>query len=275
MAENCEKLEGNSMGSNRKSVLAGVATAALLAAGQTAIAADILPEAEPIADWTGFHIGIGGGYGSVLHEGDAFASFESIVLGADLDDVGDEGGILTVEAGFDLQLSDRFVVGILGDFTWADFESEATSRFAVSQTLIETGIGIGLEDMWTIAGRFGFLSSPDTLWYGLVGWTHADVEFEGEFSKGKIGQEPSFEFSFDDSESVDGLTVGAGVDHMFTDNISGKLEYRYTDLGEISGDETITAQGEDVGEFPFDFGTTVQTIRAVLSIRFGGFGLSQ
>jgi outer membrane immunogenic protein len=268
------------MSSARKFALTGVVTASFIAVSWPAVAADISAPVEPLADWTGFHIGVGGGYGAVLHDGDASVDgtggpvdddTEDFFLGVDLDDLGDEGGILTVEAGFDFQLADRFVIGILGDYTWANFDSSASVEACAGICIPNFGasIGVELENMWTIAGRFGFLSSPDTLWYGLVGWTHADVDFSGAFDVYLLSEDPVF--SFEDGDSLDGITAGAGVETMLADNLSLKLEYRYTDLDSISGLETFRyGRGEDDDEFAYDFDTTVQAIRAVLSFRFGG-----
>jgi outer membrane immunogenic protein len=268
--------------STRKFTLAGVVTASFIAVSWPAVAADIAAPIEPATDWTAFHIGIGGGYGAVLHDGNAHVesdreytictedcSEDFFDLAIDLDDLGDEGGILTVEGGFDFQLADRFVIGVLGDFTWANFDSSANVESCGGICLPSLGasIGVELDDMWTIAGRFGFLSSPDTLWYGLVGWTHADVDVSGSFEEYSVIVSEGF--SFEDDESLDGITAGAGVETMLTDHLSLKLEYRYTDLDSISGLETFKYDRAG-GEFEYDFDTTVQTIRAVLSFRFGG-----
>jgi outer membrane immunogenic protein len=264
-----------------KFTLAGVLTATCLTASVPAFAADIMEPVEaPIANWTGFHIGAGGGYGAVLHEGDAFFDAElsndddtdDFFLGLDLDDLGDRGAIATVEGGFDFQLSENFVLGILGDFTWTNFESDARATQCVDIDCSLLNINVELDNMWTIAGRLGFLSSPSTLWYGLVGWTHSNVDVslaQDSFIDGEDPGDPDYDSN--NSDSIDGLTVGVGVETLFTDHISGKLEYRYTDLDAISDVDTLLDDPPEFVDLGHDFDTTVQTIRAVVSFRFGMF----
>lgn len=103
---------------------------------------------------------------------------------------GDAGGFLTGEAGFDFQLGDHAVLGITGDYARGDFDDE----------------GAEFENMWTVAGRSGFLSSPQTLWYGLAGWTYAG------------------------NDDLDGIGVGLGVESVLSGALSMKLEYRHTEF---------------------------------------------
>jgi outer membrane immunogenic protein len=267
---------------------------ALVSAGliPAANAADMEPIVEEPASWTALHIGIGGGYGAALHDGssevDGGLGFISgggtgFFLGDSFDDMGDRSGLLTVEAGFDWQASDRFVLGILGDFTWTNFDSNSDAASCVSN-IGEDGFCVGsftnvdVDNMWTIAGRFGFLSSPSTLWYGLAGWTRVNADAR---TRVLIGEDLDFvdaiDFSAGKDGHLDGFTVGAGVESMLTEALSLKLEYRFTDLGDFNYD------GGGGGAGPGDIGgggagidveiddTTIQTIRAVLSWRFNMF----
>jgi opacity protein-like surface antigen len=61
-------------------------------------------------------------------------------------------------------------------------------------------------------------------------------------------------------------TVGAGAEMKFTDNISGRLEYRYTDLGSIDVSGVSGAQEEFTGDTSTD--VVVQSVRATVNFRF-------
>jgi outer membrane immunogenic protein len=56
-----------------------------------------------------------------------------------------------------------------------------------------------------------------TLIYAAGGWTATNVEVDTP-----VG---------DDDDTLHGWTIGAGVDHAFTDNLFGRVEYRYNDYG--------------------------------------------
>ena len=61
------------------------------------------------------------------------------------------------------------------------------------------------------------------------------------------------------SEVRHGWTIGAGVERAFTNNMTARLEYRYTDLGEYDFSNQNTIDSSDV---------TIQSIRAGLSYKF-------
>jgi outer membrane immunogenic protein len=268
-----------------------VTTALTLGLGSSAMAADIAVEPEPMADWTGLRIGVGAGYGMVLHdgflivEGDMDNTAEEEIdfdVEQDLSDLGDESGLGTVEVGFDFQLGERFVAGIQGDFTFTNFESEASDLVCRDQEIGLFGPAcqglasrIDLEDMWTVAGRFGFLSSPETLWYGLVGWTSAKVNAEGAVLARDEDDDPLETFPiFDDKENVDGITFGGGIETMLTEQFTLKVEGRYTKLNDISGGCTecdIEVDGDQVDvavdDIDYKFDSNILSVRAVLSWR--------
>ena len=101
------------------------------------------------------------------------------------------------------------------------------------------------------------LSSPNVLWYGLAGWTH--TKFNGDLDVRDDGGASVFAASYDFKS--DGLTVGAGVEAMLTDNISWKTEYRYTDYSSVNIIDFGPA-------FNLDANTNVQSVRSVISWRF-------
>ncbi len=205
----------------------------------------------PAGDWTGFHVGIGGGYGAVNHRLAVDAAGFGDVLS--FSGIGGEGGLFTAEGGYDYQFSSNFVAGIMGDYTYSGIGTELDVNFP-----IDANFTLDASHSFSVLGRLGWLANPDTLIYGLVGWTW--TEFEGDLNIGGGGTSYSFD--------LDGLTVGAGIETRFTPNITGKLEYRYTDYEDnslISGPAfgTVLDLYND---------TSMQTIRAVVSYRFGNPG---
>jgi outer membrane immunogenic protein len=275
-----------------------VATVGLVGLPYGAMAADIAEPLPPEADWTGFHIGVGGGFGAALHDGFLFVEGDAATTDEDnsepfsnfleFDDLGDEGWLGTVEAGFDFQVGTNFVIGVFGDYTFTNFDSNGLDeqcRTSGDVDCIGKDISIELNDVWTVGGRIGFLSSPDTLWYALGGYSRGKVETSADafacddspLEAGSFDQCDGFRFHNDD-EWADGFTVGAGVESMWTENISFRLEYRYTDLGSIGSffeseeGNTLELEGEfvdiEIDEYETDADTRMHSIRAVLSWRF-------
>jgi Opacity protein and related surface antigens len=181
---------------------AGVA----MVASSSALAADAvetIPEA-PVAvempaafSWSGPYLGVHGGYGW----GDAEA------LGAD---ASFDGGRFGAFAGYNWQMSNGFVAGIEGDLNYDWNEDEV-----IAGVDGETGFS------GSVRGRVGY-AMDRTLIYAAGGWTATNVEVSG---------------AAEDDDTLHGWTLGAGVDYAFTDNMFGRLEYRYNDYssGDFSG----------------------------------------
>ncbi len=201
------------------------------------------------ADWTGFHAGVGGGAGIILHD----LSGDTDFGGGSLSGLGGKGYFGSIEAGVDYQFGERFIVGLQGDYT----RSTMATSLDVSATLF--GIGGTLEasleasDSFSILGRAGGLSSPNVLWYGLAGWTR--TTFEGSAAVSDSDGNVLFEGA--EKLTSDGLTFGVGVEGKLNDRFSMKTEYRLT------GYET-----QDLLDTGFETDSYVQTIRTVLSARF-------
>ncbi len=180
---------------------AGVA----MTASSAAFAADVvetIPEA-PIAietpvifSWSGPYLGVHGGYGWGDGELTGFG------------DGNFDGGRFGAFAGYNWQVSDGFVAGIEGDLNYDWNEDEVAPGID-----LETGFSGG------IRARAGF-AFDRALLYAAGGWTATNLEVNGG--------------GFDDSDTLHGWTIGAGLDYAFTDNMFGRAEYRYNDYG--SGD---------------------------------------
>lgn len=186
-----------------------LATALTLAA-TTSMAADVVYE-EPSAPvvytpsftWTGFNVGVQGGYG--WNDLDATDGTDSATIGAD-------GGILGGFVGYNHQFDNNWVLGIEGDFegNWAD---ERISAFG-------SDFVYGLDWQASVRARVGY-AIDRTLIYGTAGWAVGKA-FAEEVGVGK------------EKETFNGYAVGVGVEHAFTDMVFGRLEYRYTDFGSKS-----------------------------------------
>lgn len=182
----------------------GLAIAALLAAPIAAQAADLGPGpsykapayvAPSYGTWSGFYIGINGGYG--LGSGD---------LGGGVD-VDPRGYLIGGTIGYNLQTG-VWVWGVEGDFAYSTVEDDC-------------GAGCDFKMPWfgTARGRVGYAGWGNIMPYITGGAAFAKLEAEAGGAS--------------DSATKIGWTVGGGVEYAFMGNWSVKLEYLYADLGKF------------------------------------------
>lgn len=261
-----------------KSSVALAALAAIILAAP-AVAADIEAPIPEAANWTAFHVGVGGGatYGFADDETELFFDDFGVenhfhAFAESSSDLGKFGGFGTIEAGFDYQM-DSFVVGVLGNYDFGktkmsnDFDGVEGNDFNIFGTNSgETKWEIG--DSWAIGGRLGFLANDSALLYVLGGYTEAKIKSESSLTSDNI----NLALSFEDDAWEDGWFIGGGVETLLTDNISLKAEYRYADFGKVDRSDGGSFENNNI-----QLGTTqnaditVHSVRAVLSYRFGLF----
>ena len=187
----------------------------------SALAADLdIPppmDLRPAAfDWSGPYIGVFGTAvavdgtfdGTCTDAGLACSDPGDIAVYTDYEHsgIGYAGGIL---GGWNYQIED-FVFGVEGD--WAFGGTVATN----DEPTVDTDISFN--NIATLRARAGF-ALDNTLLYVTGGLAAVDMEF-GAFM---VTQQS-------DSQWVYGWTVGGGLEHAFTPNFSGRIEYLYVDL---------------------------------------------
>lgn len=162
--------------------------------------------------WTGFYVGVQTGY----VWGNADHGFADTALPGSSDPNGWIGG---GHAGYNWQ-SGRFVFGVEGDIEGGD----------VGGSFTRAGSSYGAVDMsWqgSLRARAG-IASDRTLFYMTAGWAFADADFTGQ-SFATAGACCGY------SKSIDGWTLGAGIEYAVTNNVTLRGEYRYTDFGTVKG----------------------------------------
>lgn len=178
----------------------------LLGAGALLVAA-AMPTASHAADafvpvsdvWTGPYIGAFGGYTWL----DAHGEFG----GDDITDGGPvDGFLLGGQIGYNKQI-DSAVLGLEADLAYSDASGTVDAE--------GESASVDLNYLATIRGRAGIVlgESDRTLLFATAGLAIGDfdVDFEGD----SVGNTHL------------GVVVGAGLEHMVTDNISIKAEYNY------------------------------------------------
>lgn len=177
---------------------------ALIPAG-TAFAAD-MPAYEPAASvavpsfsWTGPYVGVQAGYDWFKADNRGFGGSATSKP---------DGFTVGGYAGYNVQLDNSpLVLGAEADLNYSDAKG--------SRGLVRNEIG------WTgaIRGRVGY-AFDRFLVYGAGGLAFADHDVKG---RGALG-------GSDDTVAV-GWTIGGGVETALTDNVTARVEYRYSDFG--------------------------------------------
>ena len=162
------------------------------------------------------------------HVGGAFRGDDNNVLGGSSDGTFMGG----VQVGYDYQFSPNWVMGLEANYSFKDTNGIFANR-----------------NLGSVTGRLGYTWGP-TLLYAKGGYAWADTRFSNGFG-GDGGR--------------DGYTVGAGLEYLFTQNWSGKIEYQYYDFGNVN-------VFDNTGAFAGRFRNDEHTIKVGLNYRFGWGG---
>ena len=217
-----------------------IAALGLLAVSFSAKAADIprpvyKSPVHPVVayyNWTGFYIGINGGY--------VWGTSEWTVPPVSLKPTGWlVGGTL----GYNYQIG-SFVLGIEGDYDWANVKGSDTCAVISTCETKSTYLA-------TARGRLGYAFDR---WMPYVTGGAAFGDIKATSSLGLV--------SVTSSKNQIGWTAGGGLEYAFLGNWSGKIEYLYVDLGSFDpGFATPVVMNVNLKE---------NVIRAGLNYKFSG-----
>lgn len=243
------------------------------------------PVVIPMFSWTGFYVGGNIGYG-----GDKFKyPFSAFADQYDDEDFLENTADLTgefsltssgffggVQAGYNYQFENSWVIGVEADFQWSGIEGELSGNgelFLNDDFVGGANFSAGSEVEWfgTIRARLGYAWDRVFL-YGTGGAAYGKTKSHGSFSVFDDGGE-IFGDSVSTSDTNWGWTVGAGLEYAITDHLTFKTEYLYVDLGsQTLFNESGTIDLDD-GEYlnigaKMDVDTKFHTIKAGLNYKF-------
>jgi outer membrane immunogenic protein len=252
-------------------VAAGPALAADLA---TKVPVYKAPELVP-ATWTGFYIGVNGGYGTGDWDGSqSFVQGACCAVGpldSSTHSVNTNGGLAGGQVGYNWQIG-RIVTGIEGDVDWSNIRGNSGLLTPFPQDFPRSGEPFwtfGVRNNWlaTIRGRLGY-DVGGTLIYGTgglaIGGFHETHSIADPGNGACNGPCPTASHN----ETKVGWTVGAGIEQALSNNWSVKAEYLYTGFANVGG--TMAWDNPAVGPatdgFKGDF--KISTFKAGVNYRF-------
>ena len=214
---------------------------------QQAIAADLpmkapapaLTPAAVVHNWTGFYVGINGGYGWADHNWTYVAGGVTVNHTA-------SGGLIGGTIGGNYQIG-NWVLGAEADWDWAQINGSAACPNPLYSCKTE------MRSIGTVRARAGYAWN-NVLLYGTGGFAWGDMRVETTFLPGGAIP-PSGTSTNGSNRTLTGWTAGAGIEFAFLSNWSAKFEYLYYDLG--------------ADRFPVDFGLRVSASPKGNIIRVG------
>ena len=206
--------------------------------GALAIAAAATPALADDSDasWTGAYVGVNAGYTDAKSD-------QTVVLGGNWST---ESAALQTrvatdyptashvkdfnyggQIGFNVQVGSSLVVGIEADVSGLSGKDSQirTSAGAPTYTIANT---FDPKVTYGVKGKLGF-AAGNTLFYatGGYGWTQADLATDIT-SSGGYHKASAFSHTFN------GYEVGGGIEHRFGGKLGLRLEYVYTDQGDVT-----------------------------------------
>jgi outer membrane immunogenic protein len=218
---------------------------ALAAATTFAHAADLpsrvsapVPYVAPVFTWTGFYLGINGGYGwgtsdfTLVQCGCMAGMGMGGMTGQHIASTNPEGGFFGGQIGYNYQIG-SFVVGLEGTLDWSGIKGTD------SWTMNGDPLTMSTDLRWfaTVGPRLGY-AVDRALFYVTGGAAWGDFKYD--HTHNMAGPPPMF-MSMSGSSTRVGWMIGGGVEYAFTNNVTAKLEYNYIDFG--SHNQTVTASG--------------------------------
>jgi outer membrane immunogenic protein len=191
-------------------------------------------------NWSGFYIGVNGGYG--------WSTSDWVSVGGVNAHPEGRGGLVGGTVGINWQMS-NIVLGLEGDYDWARVQGSgawSTAGFTATSNMTYFA---------TARGRLG-LAANNALFYITGGAAFAGFDYTTT-PCGCIG-------TFSDSRT--GWTFGGGLEYGFAPNLSFKAEYLYADFG------TRTSGAGVLDAVATDLRNRVSIVRGGINWRFGGVG---
>ena len=180
--------------------------------------------AEDKMNWAGPYAGINTGYTWVHDKDDGYAYGKC---------KGDcppatqsnhaNGPSVGIDLGYNFLLQNNLLLGIETEFK--SYNANEESNFFTPNLFRK--INSSFENKFSFLGKIGYLLNDKTLAYIKGGWANAQIkrDYTNDALPAVVESHKSWQ---------DGWTLGIGSEYNFYQNLTAKLEYRYTDLGSKS-----------------------------------------
>ena len=209
----------------------------------------------PVSDWTGFYVGIHGGYGWTDFSTDVDQGLTNLFGGTPQP----QGFVFGGHAGYNWQYG-SLVGGLEVDFSGADMNSSQSAAVAAIGLVT---LDAKVDALASARARAGFLVLPSVLLYGTggIGWAHSSATFTVSSTTATLASAEADTINF-------GWVAGAGAEWKIWGHLFVRAEYLHYDFSKKNYQFSITNS-----DIPFTVeGTnarlTTDVIRGGVSYKF-------
>lgn len=221
--------------------------AGALIASSTARSADLLPPPPPAPaplssdPWSGPWAGVYGGWDFGAPSGafnivggdfvnDLPPAITTPVEGSGRGAISASGGLVGIQGGWNLRLTSDVVVGVEADAAYGGLRGGRTASGIIPGYEAPYSVSQHYSIDWqgALRARAGYLVQPSTLLFVEAGPALSRVRYGGSFGDYvPIANYSEYEAASGSAVKL-GLTLGGGVEYMFSPNLSLRAEYLYT-----------------------------------------------
>jgi outer membrane immunogenic protein len=190
------------------------------------------PAPAPVYNWTGFYLGVNGGWGwaksdvTIDPTGTSVTDFTTQSGSATAN-----GAVFGGQLGYNWQFAPNWVIGVEGDF---DGSGMTATQSAIFPSLLAPGGGRSdsfaasekIRWLATARGRLGYTWGPGLV-YVTGGGAWENVDFNGILSTNLAPGVFGTSIGVSGSNTNSGWTVGGGLEWMLTPNWIARGEYLY------------------------------------------------
>lgn len=222
----------------KKFLVVATALSGLLAFAGSASAAD--PVVDQTYDWTGFYLGVHGGYGEADVNGAYSGTGDFMIDNGGSFNLDLNGFVGGAQAGVNWQTG-NFVFGLEGDITFVDWSDSLTNSGDEERVSAETDF-IG-----TLRARAGY-AMDNLLVFATAGAALSDTEYAARDHIGDTDPDENGSLDFNDI----GLVVGGGVEYALNQSWSIKAEGLYFIFNDSKDGSTVTHDSASTDDVELD-----------------------
>jgi outer membrane immunogenic protein len=219
----------------------------------------------PYLTWTGFYVGINGGFAwgnsSIAFTANDPAALAGTCGGGGAPkgqcinsvDFRRDGAVAGGQFGFNWQVNSHWLVGAEADYQWSNLDGSVSSSFRLGNVGATNMVASQtVESFGTVRARAGVVLAPPLLLYGTGGFAFGQVQenlnVPGVTTKGLSAGGFSYActagtacFAGAASQTLLGWSAGAGAEYAITSNLIFRTELLYVHLSAPTVTATATA----------------------------------